>query len=195
MSEREEPWSLVIGRVTAPFGIKGEVRVRPETDFPERFEGLEEVCLELPSGEERVVGVVQARVTPKGVLLKLEGYGDREAVECLRRSFVKVRPSMAAPLPEGRYWVHEIIGLRVFTEEGRDLGEVTEVIRSPGNDVYVTESAMVPAVREIVREVDVEKGRMVVALPPEEGAEGERTGGQQGSGRRQAPAEREAAEK
>ena len=175
MSEKEEPWSLVIGRVAAPFGTKGEVRVRPETDFPERFETLEEVCLELPQGEERVVRVVGARSTAKGILLSLEGYQDRNAAEELRQSLVKVRPSMAAPLPEGRYWVHQIIGLRVFTVEGRDLGEVTEVVRSPGNDVYVTESVMIPAVREVVREIDVEGGRMVVALPPEDdGASDER---------------------
>ncbi len=172
MPENEEPWSLVVGRVTAPFGTRGEVRVRPETDFPERFQKLGEVCLELPNGEERVVRVARARITPKGILVKLDGYDDRDAVEGLRRAFVKVKPSMAAPLPEGSYWIHEIIGLRAVTEEGRDLGEVTEVLRSPANDVYVTESAMIPAVREVVREIDLEKGRMIVALPEGEGGEG-----------------------
>ncbi|UCC67088.1 MAG: 16S rRNA processing protein RimM [Armatimonadota bacterium] len=172
MSEREEPWSLVIGRVTAPFGTKGEVRVRPETDFPERFRKLDEVCLELPSGEERVARVAGARVTPKGILLKLEGCEDRDAAEGLRRALVKVKPSMAAPLPEGSYWVHEIVGLRVFTEKGKSLGEVTEVVRSPGNDVYVTPSAMIPAVRQVVREIDLEGGRMVVALPPDAESDG-----------------------
>jgi 16S rRNA processing protein RimM len=172
MTEREEPWSLVIGRVTAPFGIKGEVRVRPETDFPERFRELGEVCLELANGEERVVRVAGARVTPKGILLKLEGCEDRDAVEGLRQALVKVRPSMAAPLPEGSYWVHQIVGLRVFTEEGEDLGEVTEVVRSAGNDVYVTPSAMIPAVRQVVREIDLEGGRMVVALPPDAESDG-----------------------
>jgi 16S rRNA processing protein RimM len=172
MPENEEPWSLVIGRVTAPFGTGGEVRVRPETDFPERFRGLGDVCLELPNGEERVVRVAGARITPKGILVKLDGYDDRDSVEGLRRAFLKVKPSMAAPLPEGSYWVHQIIGLRAFTEEGRDLGEITEVLRSPANDVYVTESAMIPAVREVVREIDLEKGRMIVALPEGEGGEG-----------------------
>jgi len=130
----------------------------------------------LPDGQERVVRVAGARITPKGILLKLEGHEDRDAVEGLRRSLVKVRPSMAAPLPEGSYWVHQIIGLRVFTEEGRELGEVTEVVRSPANDVYVTESAMIPALREVIREIDLEGGRMVVALP---GKDAESDGGEE----------------
>jgi 16S rRNA processing protein RimM len=175
MESNEEPWSLVIGRVTAPFGTKGEVRVRPETDFPERFGELEEVCLELHGGEERVARVLKARVTPKGVLLSLEGYEDRDRAGALRGAWLKVRPSMAVPLPEGAYYVHQVLGLRAATEEGRDLGEIVEVIRSGANDVYVTPSAMIPATREVVRKIDLEGGRMVVSLPPEaipgEGAE------------------------
>ena len=104
MSKQEEPWSLVIGRVTAPFGIRGEVRVRPETDFPERFRELEEVCLELANGEERVVRLLGARITAKGVLVKVEGVMDRDGAEGLRRALLKVRPSTAPALPEGSYW-------------------------------------------------------------------------------------------
>lgn len=168
MPEEREPWSLVIGRVTAPFGIKGAVRVKPETDFPERFQETDEVCLELPTGEARVFRVRRARRTPKGVLLELDGCADRTQAEQLRRSWVKVKPSMAVELPEGSHWVHEIIGLRVVTEEGADLGEVTEVVRTPAHDVYVTPSTAIPAVSEIVREVDLERGRIVVRPLPEE---------------------------
>jgi len=171
--EREEPWSLVIGRVTAPFGTKGAVRVKPETDFPERFRDLEEVCLELLEGQERRCHVAAARITPKGIILSLQECQDRDQAAALRGAWVKVRPSMAPPLPEGSYWVHQIIGLRVFTEEGEDLGEVTEVILSPANDVYVTPAAMIPAVREMVRKIDLETGCMVVSLPPEYGREDE----------------------
>lgn len=172
MSANEEPWSLVIGRVTGPFGTRGEVRVRAETDFPERFLELGNVCLELPDGEERMVRVEGARLTAKGILVKLDGHDDRGSTEGLRRALLKVKPSMAVPLPEGSYWVHELIGLRAITVDGRELGEITEVLRSPANDVYVTESAMIPALREVVREIDLETGRMVVALPEEEGGEG-----------------------
>jgi 16S rRNA processing protein RimM len=166
--QSEEPWDLVIGRVAAPFGVKGAVRVKPETDAPERFCELREVALELPSGEERRARVRSARVSPRGVILELAGREDREQAGELRGAWVKIRQSMAIPLPEDSYWVHEIVGLQVVDEEGKDLGEVTEVIRTPGNDVYVTPRVMVPAVREIVKQVDLERGRLVVDLPAEE---------------------------
>lgn len=174
MAESGEPWSLVVGRVVAPFGTKGAVRVRPETDFPERFHDLREVCLELSDGREETRRVQGARITPRGILLSLEGCLDRDQAAALRGAWVKVRESDAVPLGEGEYYVHQIIGLRVVTEEGRDLGQVTEVIRTPANDVYVTPAAMVPAVRQVVRRVDLAAGRMVVSLPlPLEGEGGE----------------------
>lgn len=167
----EEPWSLVVGQVVAPFGIKGEVRVRPETDFPERFRKLTEVRLELPSGEDRRAQVTAARVSARGVLVRLAGCESREQAEELRGAWIKVRPSMAAPLPAGSYYLHQILGLHAFTVDGRDLGEVTEVIRTGAHDVYVTAAAMIPALREVVREIDLVRGRMSVELPPEEGAQ------------------------
>lgn len=169
----KEPWDLVIGQVTAPFGIHGALRVRPETDRPERFHDLEEVCLELPSGEERIYRIRSARLSPKGVTLTLAGCEDRNSAAALRRAWIKIKRSMAIPLAEGRYWMHDVIGLRVVTEEGEDLGEVTEIIRAPGNDVYVTPSAMIPAVREVVREIDLEHRRMIVAPLAEEEVEAE----------------------
>jgi len=166
----EEPWDLVIGRVTAPFGVKGAVRVKPETDAPERFGELQEVALELPSGQELRRGVRGARGTPKGVILELAGCDTREQAAGLRGAWIKIRQSMAIPLPKNSYWIHEIVGLRVVTMEGEDLGEVTEIIRAPGNDVYVTPRVMVPAVRQIVKEVDLAGGRLLVDLPPEDEA-------------------------
>ncbi len=165
MAPKEEPWSLVIGQVTAPFGTAGAVRVRPETDFPERFRELEEVCLGLPDGEDRILRVGEVRLTPKGLVVTFAGCHSRTDAESLRRAWVKVKPSMAVPLPEGKYWVHEIIGLRVLTEEGEDLGEVSEVVRTRAHDIYVTPRTMIPAVREIIRKVDLDEGMLVVSLP------------------------------
>ena len=168
--QSEEPWDLVIGRVTAPFGVKGAVRVKPETDQPDRFCDLDEIALELPSGREVRDRVRDARITPKGVVLQLAGCESREQAADLRGAWIKIRQSMAIPLPEGSYWVHEIVGLRVVTLEGEDLGEVTEIIRAPGNDVYVTPHVMVPAVRQVVKQIDMEGRRLVVDLPPVEEA-------------------------
>ena len=164
----EEPWDLVIGRVMAPFHNRGEVRVRPETDFPHRFHHLAQVCVELPGGEERLLQVRRVRLTPKGILLHLHGCDTRDQAASLRGAWIKIRKTMAQPLPEGSYYIHQIIGLHAITDDGRDLGEITEVIRSPAHDVYVTESAMIPALHTVVREINFDQGRMLVSLPPEE---------------------------
>lgn len=166
----EEPWDLVIGQITAPFGVKGEVRVRPETDHPDRFLGLEEVCLELPSGEQRRERVAEASVMPKGVRLRLACCHSRSAAEQLRGAWLKIKKSQAVPLPEGSYWVHDIIGMKVMSDQGEDLGEVTDVIQAAGNDVYVTPKAMIPAVRQVVRRIDLDGRQIVVSLPEEESA-------------------------
>ncbi len=169
----EEPWDLVIGQVAAPFGIHGALRVRPETDRPERFHDLEEVCLELPSGEERVCRIRSARLSPKGVILTLAGCEDRDSAAALRRAWIKIKRSGAIPLPPGSYWAHDVIGLRLVTEEGEDLGEVTEIIRGPGHDVYVTPKTMIPAVREVVKQIDLDARRMIVSPLAEEEPEPE----------------------
>jgi len=165
MTATEEPWDLVVGQVTAPFGVKGEVKVRPETDLPARFQRLRQVRLELPTGEERFARIRRVRVTAKGVLVTFEGCADRPQAEALHGAWVKIKQSMALPLPEGSYYLHELIGLRVVTEEGRELGEIAEVLKSPAHDVYVTPRAMIPALREIVKCIDLEQGLMVVSLP------------------------------
>ena len=168
MGQHEEPWDLVIGQVVAPFGIRGQVKVRPETDVPERFRLLEQVCLEFPDGEQRMARIDDVRISPKGVTVRFAGYENRSQAEDLRGAWVKIKKSMALPLPEGSYYIYQLVGLRAYTEDGRDLGEITEVIQAPGNDVYVTPHAMIPALRHVVREVDLEAKRMVVSLPPEE---------------------------
>jgi len=175
MREAEEPWNLVVGQVVAPFGLRGQVKVRPETDAPERFRQLNQVCLELPSGEQRMVQIASVRIASKGIMLRFEGCEDRDQAEELRGAWIKIRESMALRLPEGSFYLHQLIGLHAYTEDGRDLGEIVEIIQAPGNDVYVTPRAMIPALRQVVREVDLEAKRMVVSLPPEEetGEDGE----------------------
>ena len=165
MPANEEPWDLVVGQVTAPFGIKGEVKVRPETDLPERFAQLREVRLEFPTGEERPARIRHARVVPQGVLITFDGCRDRPGAEALRGAWVKIKQSMALPLPEGSYYLHQLVGLRVVTEDGRELGEITEVLKYPANDVYVTPQVMIPALQQVVRRIDLEEKLMVVSLP------------------------------
>ncbi len=163
---REEPRFLAIGRIVKPHGVRGEVVVHIITDFPERFETLREVYI----GEEapRRVQVERARFHQGRVVLKLSGYEDRTAAEELRGEFLMIPVEEAMPLEPDEYYEHQIIGLQVWTTEGVYLGEVTEILRTGANDVYVVRSAereiLLPAIGEVIRQVDLERERMLVEL-------------------------------
>lgn len=168
MADTEQ--SLIrIGQITAPHGVHGEVRVYPLTDFPERFTTLRQVLL---GAEARPVGV-QFRGTVKNlVILALEGVTDRDQAEKLRLQYLQVPKSEVHPLPEGHYYVFDLIGLDVVDPEGKPLGKLVNVdSTSPVHDLYVVETApgkryMVPAVRQFVRAISLEEGRVVIQPIP-----------------------------
>lgn len=157
---------IAIGQVVGAHGIRGEVRVVPLTDFPERFAALKRVYLE-PGGEGEV-RVLAARPQKQQWLLQLEGVSDRSAAEKLRGVRLTVPEGELWPLPEGHVYVHQVVGLRAETEAGTAIGVVREVLRLPANDVYVVEQEppgrllYVPATREVVRAILPAEGRMVI---------------------------------
>jgi 16S rRNA processing protein RimM len=156
-----------VGRIAAPHGINGRVRVDPLTDVPQRFAKLREVCLALADGERRVVSIEAASVGPRWVLLKLTGYDDRDAAAELRGAYILIPRAQAIALPQGHYFIDDIVGLEVVTVHGERLGPVREVIQTGANDVYVTDQAMIPATRQVVREINLAAGVMTVDLPEE----------------------------
>ena len=163
-SQPEEAWDILVGVIVGAHGVRGEVRVTPETDFPERFAELEQIFLVPPKGEGRLVKILGARQhAGKGqVLLTLEGIDVREKAALLRGSELLIRPSELRPLAEDQYYEFQILGLQVVTEEGQDLGPVTDILRTGANDVYETPVALIPAVAQTIREVDLPGGRIVV---------------------------------
>jgi 16S rRNA processing protein RimM len=159
---------LTIGRITAPHGLKGEVRVHPETDFPERLADIKDVFL-VDSAGVRPAVIVGSRAHGAVVLMRFEGVTSIDDAERLRGAALAIPLESAGPLAPDTYYVHEILGMHVVTEEGRALGVVSEVLRAPANDVYVVRGqhgeTLVPALRAVVRSVDRGARKMVVALP------------------------------
>jgi 16S rRNA processing protein RimM len=161
-----DDWFLV-GIVTAPFGVRGEVRVEVITEFPARFRRKQTFYV---GPEKTPVRLERAHGRGKGGLaLKLEGYDTPEQAETLRRAHLYVPRSEAVPLPEGRYYVDEVIGLQARLISGRVLGQVVEVLTLPGNDVYVIDAGehgqvLVPASRNVIKELNV-AGRFMVIEP------------------------------
>jgi 16S rRNA processing protein RimM len=156
---------IVIGEVVGPFGIRGELKVRMDTDFPERFEELDEATLRSPDGSHQTWKVESVRFHKGGVLLKLQGCDDMTSAETLRGRFVVIPESELVDLPENEYFIHELIGLNVYGVDGRSFGEILEVIKGPANDAYLTRDAIIPALKSVVREVDIEGRKMIVDLP------------------------------
>ncbi|MBQ2010970.1 16S rRNA processing protein RimM [Veillonellaceae bacterium WCA-693-APC-5D-A] len=159
---------IVIGKAGAPHGVRGEMRVIPLTDFPERFQELEHVYV----GDE-LMDVEDCWYHKQFVIMKLKQCPHREAAALLTGKLLYVDKSEAMPLEEGEYYTFDIIGLEVFDLEGESLGFVTEVLKTGSNDVYVVsrkgqaKQILVPALKAVVKEINVPEGRMVVDLPEE----------------------------
>lgn len=173
------PPYLVIGRIGRPHGLRGEVKVRPETDFPERFAQLRQVYLIQEGGPTapsdgapaaKIVTVEGVRRQGPGLLMKLAGTDSPEAARALTGMAVAVPWEDRVPLDPGAFYVGEIVGLRVRTETGEALGRVAEVIRTAAHDLYRVEGPageiLLPATADVVHVVDVRNGEMVVTVPP-----------------------------
>jgi 16S rRNA processing protein RimM len=159
---------LAVGRVSSAHGVRGEVSVHKLTEVEERF--AKGSILHLEDG--RRLTVESARPHQRSLLVKFEQVTDRTQAEALRGQVLLV-PSDASPAPpDGSFWVHQVVGLEVVTEDGRSLGTIVEVQENPANDLWVTESGiLLPAIRDLVVEVDVEAGKVTVRDMP--GLEGD----------------------
>jgi 16S rRNA processing protein RimM len=163
-----EPHFLAIGQVGKPHGVRGEVRVQPHTDLPERFTWLETIYI----GEDdpQPFAVESVRFHQDVVLMKLAGYDDRDAVQALRGEWVLVPETEGLPLEEGEYYLYQLEGLQVFSDTGEHLGELTGVLETKANNVFVVEGEagelLLPDTAEVIQAIDFENGRMTVHLLP-----------------------------
>ena len=159
---------LAIGKVVKAFGVRGEIVVRSFADSPSRFERLKSVFIGPDEATAREIRVEGVRVEARGVRLKLAGTDDRTAAEKFAGTLVFVDGKNRVKPPRGRFFVHEVVGLRVLDETGRVVGAVREVLKLPAQDVYVIErhgrDILVPAVKEFVQEIDPVAGVMRVRL-------------------------------
>ncbi len=157
-----------MGRVSAPHGLRGELRVLPLTDFPERFHRRRSLWVE-GEGEPRRVEWV--RFHGDSLLVKLAGIDDREAAAGLRGRHLAVPAFELPPLPPGTYYHHQLLGLTAVTPDGRELGRVTDILRTGANDVYVVEpvgggrARLIPALASVVT-VDLARGIILVRPQP-----------------------------
>lgn len=165
------PEWIDVAVIIAPHGVRGEVKVRLLTDFPARFTERQDVRLLGPGAEVREVAVWLNSYRGERGIMQIDGLTDRTGAEKLRGWRVQIPRRRCPPLPAGQYYVFELVGMQVYSEDGEHLGEIEDVLRLPANDVYVVRQSrgrtfLLPALRSVVREVDVPGRRLMVDLPP-----------------------------
>ena len=157
---------IAVARITTPHGVRGEVKLQPLTDFPHRFAETESLLL--ADGTRMVLE--SARLQRDTVLAKFKGMDTPEAWIPYRRQELFITEDALMPLPDGQYYIHQIIGLEVVDESGAVQGTVGDVLQTGSNDVYVVKTSdgkeiLLPAIDTVVKRIDVPAGRMVVVLP------------------------------
>jgi 16S rRNA processing protein RimM len=161
----------IIGKILRPYGLKGQVCVKPITDFVERFKKLRRVYVGDNPVEVDEHLVVGAFLRDEDIILKFKGVNDRTSAESFSGKFIYIPEEELMPLPEGSFYVHDLIGLKVFDTNGRKIGIIADVWLLPANDVYVVESKgkeiLIPAIADVVKKIDLEK--KVVIIEPIEG--------------------------
>jgi 16S rRNA processing protein RimM len=159
--------TVVVGEIAKAHGVRGEVVVAVRSDNPGRFAGGAVVYLE----DGRPLTVESSRPHASRLLVRFEGVADRTAAEGLRGATLVVPISMLPELPSGEYWPHELEGCEVVTQTGRVLGRIADVVSNPANDLWVTvddagNETLVPAIRDVVVDVDVSRRRVLVRDVP-----------------------------
>lgn len=156
---------IEIGKITSPHGIKGEVKVYPLTDDPQRFLSLKNILI---NGEEYTIETV--RIHKDMIILKIKNIEDRNNAEKLKDSYIKIMRENAVQLDEGQFFIIDLIGLSVY-ENNNHLGILKDIIQSGSTDIYIINIAkdnkdiMVPAIKEYILNIDIEKNRIEVNIP------------------------------
>ena len=162
--QNETDWAT-IGQVVALFGIRGELKVRLLTDIPDRFAELETIYV----GANHTSYPIQSVRPYKGemIILKLSGIDDANAAETLRNQDLSIPLSELATLPPDSYYQHDILGLRVLTLDGQEIGQIVDIIVTGSNDVYTVKQpdgplVLIPAIKDVIKQIDLIRRTMYI---------------------------------
>ncbi len=161
---------LEIGQIVNTFGIKGMVKVKPFTDDINRFDRLKKVYISNKNGKKEYQ-IQEIKYHKNMVLMKLEGVDTPEQADLLRQSYLLVDRADEEPLEEGVYYIVDLLGLEVYTDDNKLLGKVDDIFNTGSNDIYVVKDEMgkqilLPGIPDVLKNVDLEKGRITVHLIP-----------------------------
>ena len=161
---------LEIGQIVNSYGIKGFVKVVPFTDDITRFENLKSIYVE--QGKKlKEYTIEDVKYSKKLVLLKFKGIDDINETISLKNCYLKIDRKDAVELEEDSYFIVDLIGLEVYTDEDKFLGSLVDVFQTGSNDVYVVKDELgkqilLPAIKEVIKSVDIENKKIIVHLIP-----------------------------
>lgn len=153
---------IIIGKIGAAHGVRGDMKVYPLTDFPDRFNTIKKAYV-----DDQLIEIVSTRYQNNFVVMKVKGINSREEVARFTNKLLKIDRSDVPPLAEGEYYSFDIIGLQVINQDDEILGEITEILKTGSNDVYITKAKdgrqiLLPALKKVVTEINLEEGFMRV---------------------------------
>ena len=156
-----EPEFITVGEIIALWGVKGELRVEPATEFPERFAASSKLYV------NRQPVTVDSCTWHKGkATIKLSTIDSIEDARKLRGQPIEIHHSQLKPLPEGQYYHFQLIGLEIRTTQGELVGNITEILTSESNDSYVVHGIkgeiLIPAIEDVVKSIDLDEGRVII---------------------------------
>ncbi len=157
---------IIIGKIVAPHGVRGDIRILPLTENPERF--LEMQCLRLEGG--KVLTVQAVRFHKRMLLVSTKEITSMNDAELLRGQNIVMNREDLPKLEAGRFYVADLVGMPVFSEAGERIGSFKEAISTGSNDVYViavpgASDLLVPALKIYFKEINLADRRIVVKLP------------------------------
>jgi len=157
----------VVGQVLKPQGVKGEIKIKSISSDPKRFKKLKKIYIQ----KEKFTSysIESVRISNKFVFLKLLGINNREDTEILRGCDILIDESDLIDLSPGEYFIHDLIGCQVVSEDGLELGELIDVSQFSSNDVYVVKDEagkeiLIPATKEVIKQVDLDQKKILIHL-------------------------------
>ena len=159
---------LEIGQIVNTFGIKGQVKVNPFTEDIKKFDKLNEIYVDKKK-ELQLFQIENVNYNKHTVILKLKGIDTIEQAEEYRNCYIKIDREKEEKLPEGVYYIVDLLGLDVYTDEGKLLGKVDDIYNTGSNDIYVVKDELgkqilLPGIEEVLKQVDLENKKIIVHI-------------------------------
>ena len=159
---------LEIGQIVNTFGIKGMVKIKPFTDDITRFDRLEKVYVETKKVKKQFE-IEEVKYQKDMVLIKFKGIDKIEEAETLKNSYLKVDRKDEPELEEGTYYIVDLLGLEVYSDEGHLLGKVEDIFNNGSSDIYVVKDELgkqilLPAIADVIKKISLDEGKIIVHL-------------------------------